>query len=539
MTRIRKILGVVFRNGLGIFFGKLRHLVRRRERNDGSSAELTIQERVRKVLEELGPVYVKVGQMLSTRPDLIGQEFATELTKLQDEAKPFPFEEVAAVIQKEFGAPVNELFAEFDEAPAAAASLAQGHRAVLKDGTKVFVKVQRPNAARQIRADMNVLTFLADQFHEGNPELRFLMLPKVVRQFRNSLLEEANFNNEKANIRRFAMQFRDDDRLVVPKVYDELSGEHVLTMEYIEGEKISNVETLRKKGVDTVKLSETVADLTLKQFFTHGFFHADPHPGNIFVLQNGKLCYLDFGLCGRLTADERILFCRFIVSVIERNEQHATQILLRLCDYEEEPGITEMECIIGEFIDRYFYGPLDQVDVPEALQQLYAACNHLHIALKPHIYLMLKTLGMADGFMRLLNPDYDIEKQLKPELLKITMRQFSPAKSLHQRVEDFFEAIELFSRAPAHIRNFTGKLMDGRLTFRQEFPQFDEYMRDYNHRQKQRTTAILTVGILINSTLLLQYRIPPIWRDFSILGAAGLATGILLAGALLVDLLRK
>ena len=152
---------------------------------------------------------------------------------------------------------------------------------------------------------------------------------------------------------------------------------------------------------------------------------------------------------------------------------------------------------------------------------------------------MLKTLGMADGFMRLLNPDYDIEKQLKPELLKITMRQFSPAKSLHQRVEDFFEAIELFSRAPAHIRNFTGKLMDGRLTFRQEFPQFDEYMRDYNHRQKQRTTAILTVGILINSTLLLQYRIPPIWRDFSILGAAGLATGILLAGALLVDLLRK
>ena len=539
VTRMRRILSVFFRNGLGMFFGRLQHLVTRRDRNFGNQQMLTFPERLRKSFEELGPVYVKVGQMLSTRPDLIGQDFADELAKLQDQVPPFPFSQVREVVQEELGAPLEELFAEFQETPTAAASLAQGHRATLKDGTKVFVKVQRPHVAHEIQADMNVLVLLADHLHETTPELRFLMLPKVARQFQQALQEEADYNTERGNIRRFGQQFADHPNLVVPKVFDHLSTSKVLTMEYIDGIKISKLEELRNSGADLVSLSETTADLTLKQFFTYGFFHADPHPGNIFVLPENKICYIDFGLCGRITREERTLFCRLILSILERDEQHASQLLLRLCDYEQEPDMDDLECVVGEFIDKYFYGPLSQLNIPEAIQQLFAVCNRMKVTMKPHIYLMVKALGTLDDMGRKLNPDYDLEKQLKPALTKVAMSQFSLHKSLPRRIEGLLELADLVSKTPNGLRNFANKLMSGQLTFRQEVPELKEFFRLYAHTQCQKAAAILTIGILLNSSILLACKIPPLWNEFSILGGIGLITGIIFAAVLTIDLMKK
>ncbi len=540
MARMRRILSVFFRNGLGMFFGRLRHFVSRKERTSAVDGQtLTLQERLRKSLEELGPVYVKVGQMLSTRPDLVGIDFAKELSKLQDHVAPFPFEQVKQVIQEDLGRPIEELYLEFDETPTAAASLAQGHRARLKDGTNVFVKVLRPGAVKEIRSDMNMLVFLADHVHANNPELRFLMLPRVLRHFRDALLEEVSYINEKGNMRRFAQHFADNPGIHVPQAYDGLCSDRVLTMERIDGIKIDQLEAIRQQGNDPVLLTENFAGLMLKQIFTYGFFHADPHPGNVYSLPGNKICYLDFGLCGRITQEERTLFCRFVVSILERNEQHAAQLLLRLCEYEEEPDLDELECVVGEFLDRYFYGPLSQLDVPGALQQLYVVCNRLRIAMRPHIYLMVKALGTVDGFIRILNPDYDLEKQLRPALQEVAFKQFSPQKSLHQRIEDFLDLLDMTSRTPANIRKFTGKLLDGELTFQHEFPQYEDYMRKTTRLHTQRTTAILTVGILINSTLLLAFNLPPKVGEVSLLGAIGLIIGIVMAAYLVIDLLRN
>lgn len=539
MTRMRKILGVLFKNGLGMFFGRFRHLVKRSERNSAENLDMTIPQRLRKAMEELGPVYVKLGQMLSTRPDLIGQEFATELANLQDNVQPFPFSQVKELVEQELGAPLSELFADFSETPFAAASLAQGHRATLKDGTQVFVKIQRPNAWKDIKADMRMLVFLADHLHESNPELRFLMLPKVARRFQQSIQEEVDYNNEKGNIHRFAEQFKDNPNIHVPKVFEDYSTDKILTMEFISGIKADQVDKLRESGLDTVKLSEIGADLSLKQFFTYGFFHADPHPGNIFILPDNKFCYIDFGLCGRISKEEQLLFCRLILSILERDEQHAAQILLRLCDYENEPDMGELECTVGEFIDRYFYGELDKLNVPEAISQIFMVCNQMHIALKPHIYMMIKALGTLDGLGRKLNPAYNLEKQLKPAMMKVATSHFHPTKSIYRRLEDVMELFDIVSRTPGGLRAFANKLMAGQLSFRQEIPELKEFMKTYSRTQTQRSTVLLSAAVMLNSTLLLAFKIPPVWHGASIIGAIGLVAGSLMAVLCLLDLMRN
>ncbi|MCQ2396099.1 MAG: AarF/UbiB family protein [Lentisphaeria bacterium] len=524
MTRMRKILGVLFRNGLGMFFGRFRNLVKRSERNSVENLNLTIPQRLRKALEELGPVYVK---------------FASELANLQNNVQPFPFSQVKETIEHELDAPLDELFADFSEKPFAAASLAQGHRATLKDGTQVFVKIQRPNAWKDIKADMRMLVFLADHLHESYPELRFLMLPRIARRFQKSIQEEVDYNNEKGNIHRFAEQFKDNPNLHVPKVFEDYSTAKILTMEFISGIKADHVDELRAAGLDPVKLSEIGADLFLKQFFTYGFFHADPHPGNIFILPDGKFCYIDFGLCGRISKEEQMLFCRLMMSILERDEQHAAQILLRLCDYETEPDMAELECTVGEFIDRYFYGELSKLDVPEAISQIFMVCNQMHIALKPHIYMMLKALGTLDGLGRKLNPEYNLEKQLRPAMMKVATSHFRPTKSIYRRMEDVMELFDIVSRTPGGLRAFANKLMTGQLSFRQELPDLREFMKVYSRTQTQRNTVLLSAAVMINSTLLLAFKIPPVWHGTSILGAIGLAGGIFMAAFCLFDLMRN
>ena len=541
MTRMRKILQVIFRNGLGIFFQRLRHLVSRRDWRESPEQESAplLFARLRKVMEELGPVYVKLGQMLSTRPDLVGEECAKELSLLQDQATPFPFEQTRQLLERELHGTLEELFAEFSSEPAAAASLSQGYNARLKDGTPVFVKVQRPRVLKNIRADMGVLLFLADQLHEDNPDLRFLMLPRVVRQFRQSLEEEADFHGETGNLLRFAQQFQGNPKVHVPRIYPDYCSDHVLTMERIQGIKLTRPEELQNAGLDPRVLCGTLADLMLQQFFTHGFFHADPHPGNLFALPENTVCFLDFGLCGRLTEEEKRLFCRLVVSLLERNEQHAAQLLLRLCDYEEEPDETELECAVGEFIDRFFHGSLKQLNVPAALSHLYAMCHRLKIAMKPHVYLMVKAMGTMDGVLRTLDPDYDLEKQLRPALMRVVLRQFNPHKSLHQHGEDLLEILEMASRAPSALRTLGTKLLQGKVTFQQEFPQMEEFLQAYRQRQRQRTTAILAVGILLNSTWLISLQLPRPWHCLHYLGLAGLALASLLIASLLLDLFRS
>ncbi|MBO4619507.1 MAG: AarF/ABC1/UbiB kinase family protein [Victivallales bacterium] len=540
MNHMRRILTVLFKNGLGMFFGGLRDLVPRKYTESVHSDERqeTLPVRIRKTLVELGPTFVKLGQMLSTRPDVIGAEYVAEFSKLQDEVPPFSFDEVKEIVEKELGRPLTEIFREFSEEPSAAASIAQGHRAVLQDGTVVFVKIQRPEIRKKILADIEVLGFLSRHVDEHFPNLRYLLLPRLVEQFRTSILEELDFNVERGNIKHFARQFANEKALVVPKVWDEFSTGQVLTMEWIDGISGNRFEELRQSGCDLVKLANDGAELALKQFFTYGFFHADPHPGNIFVLPGNRICYIDFGLCGRITDQERSLFCRMLMSVLERDERHVARMLLKLTVYEQEPDLDDLECALGEFIDRNFYGEIRDLDVPGALRQLYELCRQFRLSLKPHIYLMVRAMGLSDNLGRKLDPSFDLQAHLRPYVQATVLRQLDIMKSAHRHLEELVELRDNLAAAPGVLRSFFAQLMGGKLVLRHSLDDREEFLRLYLHAQNRRTVATCAAGTMVASALLMIAKIPPIWHGASVWGELGFLLTILMLAVLAFDILR-
>ena len=540
MNHMRRILTVLFKNGLGMFFGGLRDLVPRKYTESVHSDERqeTLPVRIRKTLVELGPTFVKLGQMLSTRPDVIGAEYVAEFSKLQDEVPPFSFDEVKEIVERELGCPLTEIFREFSEEPSAAASIAQGHRAVLKDGTVVFVKIQRPEIRKKILADIEVLGFLSRHVDEHFPNLRYLLLPRLVEQFRTSILEELDFNVERGNIKHFARQFANEKALVVPKVWDEFSTGQVLTMEWIDGISGNRFEELRQSGCDLVKLANDGAELALKQFFTYGFFHADPHPGNIFILPGDRICYIDFGLCGRITDQERSLFCRMLMSVLERDERHVARMLLKLTVYEQEPDLDDLECAVGEFIDRNFYGEIRDLDVPGALRQLYELCRQFRLSLKPHIYLMVRAMGLSDNLGRKLDPSFDLQAHLRPYVQATVLRQLDIRKSAHRHLEELVDLRDNLAAAPGVLRSFFAQLMGGKLVLRHSLDDREEFLRFYLHAQNRRTVATCAAGTMVASALLMLAKIPPIWHGASVWGELGFCLSILMLAVLAFDILR-
>lgn len=540
MNHVRRILTVLFKNGLGMFFGGLRDLVPHKYTEQVRPEEHpeVLPSRIRKTLVELGPTFVKLGQMLSTRPDVVGAEYAEEFSKLQDAVPAFPFAEVKEIVERELGRPMAEVFREFSEEPSAAASIAQGHRAVLLDGTVVFVKVQRPEIRKKVLADIDVLRFLSRHLDEHFPNLRYLLLPRLVEQFRTSMLEEMDFNIERGNIKHFARQFAKEEALVVPRVWDDYSTSQILTMEWIDGIKGSHFEEICQSGCDLVKLANDGAELALKQFFTYGFFHADPHPGNLFVLPNNRLCYIDFGLCGRITEQERSLFCRMLMSVLERDERHVARMLLKLTVYEQEPDLDDLECALGEFIDRNFYGEIRDLDVPGALRQLYELCHQFKLSLKPHIYLMVRAMGLSDNLGRQLDPTFDLQAHLRPYIQRTVLKQLDLTKSAHRHLEEIVDLRDNLVAMPGLFRSFFNQLMGGRMVLRHSLDDRDEFLRFYLHAQNRRTVATCAAGTMVSSALLILAKVPPLWHGASVWGELGFLCSILMLAVLAFDIFR-
>ena len=543
--RYRRIIQILFKYGFGELLDTLKieqyielglQKISRKHRE--TVERLTAPERFRLALEDLGPTFIKLGQVLSTRPDLIPLDYIAELSKLQDEIPPFPYDEVREIVKAELGDYPEEIFASFNHRPVAAASLGQVHRARLKTGEDVAVKVQRPGITRQIEIDLEILLHISQLMERHLKELNIIKPSKIVDEFSRSLEEELDYTVEISHIERFHRQFEDNDTVHVPRVYRALSTRRILTMEDIHGIKASKIGELEEKGYDLKELASRGADLMMEQIFIYGFFHADPHPGNIFVLPGNIICYIDFGMMGRVNRQEREDFADMLICVVRKRDDKLVDAVLKLTDYRQEPDREAFQRDISAFVDRNLYQPLKDLNLGEVLQQLLELATRYGLTIKPHLYLMMKALSQVESLGAELDPDFDIISHARPFISRIQLARFNPKRLAEEVFDSGLDLFNLLRIIPGEIQTILKQVKDGKLRIEFYHRGLDKMLTTHDQISNRIAYAIVLASLIVGSSLIVLSKVPPLWGDIPVIGLVGFLVAGVMGFWLLITIIR-
>jgi len=534
-NRYRQVLRVLFKYGFGDVLERLHvaeylqsglHIFKRGLKPP--LARLSRPERLRMAFAELGPAFIKLGQLLSTRPDLIPADFLEELTKLQDTAPPFPVAAVRAIVRAELGQQPEEIFQFFDDEPMAAASMAQVHHARLQNGDEAVVKVLRPGIEEIIAVDLEILVYIAGLMEQYIEELQDHNPVAVAQEFVRSLSQEIDFSQELANIQRFARQFEGKAAIHVPKVYPELSTGRVLVMERVAGIKSADVAALRAAGCDLPLVAKRGANLVMEQIFIHGFFHADPHPGNIFILPGNVVCFVDFGQMGRLSRQEREDMTNLIVHVVAGHEREMVSALLRVTNQIGEVNREALGRDLIRLIDLYLYRPLASLEAGPIIQEVIGLISRHRLSLKPEFYLMLKAVSTVEGVGLMLDPELELVTLAKPFMRRMSLGRFAP----NRLAEDFSSAglayAHLLREAPEELRLILHQVRCGQMRIEFEHRGIRQIAPDLHRIANRIAFAIVLAALIVGSSLIVLAGIPPRWHNIPLLGLLGfLIAGIM------------
>jgi len=545
IERYAEILGVLFKYGFDdlIHKAKIEQYLDFGRRVFGKGDEklktLSTAERLRMALQELGPTFIKLGQLLSTRADLLPPEFVDELVKLRDEIPPFPFEDAQRIMRVELKGEIDEFFQHIDPAPVAAASIAQVHRGRLLDGEDVAVKIQRPGIRRIIEVDLEILLHLVTlmEKHVGGWEIQ--RPTKVVEEFGRVMGKELDFSYEAANMERFASQFLDEPTVYVAKVYREASTDRVLTMDYVAGIKSSSIRQLRAEGYDLPLIAERGADLLMKQVFVHGFFHGDPHPGNLLILPENVICFLDLGNMGRLDREGRENIVDLVMGIANRDPSALAEALLRMTAWDEEPDRRSLEKDASEFIDRHFYRPLKELDVGKLLSQFFRMAATHRLRVNPDFLLFVKALSLIEGLGRELDPEFDIIHKATPFVEQIHKERFYPRRIIEDVIGSSSEVMQLLRSLPRDLQTLFRQARKGKLKLEFEHLGLEPLLKTLERFSSRLSFAVVLASLVIGSSLIIHSGIPPKWHDIPVIGLAGYLVAALMGFWLLVSILRR
>ena len=545
IERYRQIISVLFKYGFGDVIDILHighyieiALPKRIRREHETIEEFTLPERVRMAMEELGPTFVKMGQILSTRPDLIPMEFITQFEKLQDDVPPFPFSDVKKTIESELKAPMDTIFQDFDETPVAAASIGQVHRATLMDGEDVAVKVQRPDIRKTIEVDLEIMLHLATLLERNVDACQIYHPIRIVTEFADTLTKEIDYKNEAFYIERFARQFLDDPTVYVPKVFSEATTAKVLTMEYIDGVKVSDIDRLEKEGFDRKVIAARGADLIFKQIFVHGFFHADPHPGNIVILAGNVVCYLDFGMMGRIDRQTREDIVDLVLAIVRQNEAKATDALLRLTKHDAPIDRRRLEMDVADIVSQYLGKSLKEIGVGQLLHQFMDLISKYRLQIPPDLFMMIKAITMVEGFGTVLDPDFDYTSSATPFIKRIRMERMHPKRVAGDMLNSGAEIIHLLKEIPGGLHDILEQAKRGQTTIRFEHRGIEPMQKTLDQVSNRISFAIVLASLVMGSGLIVLAGIPPLWYNIPIIGIIGFLGAGAMGFWLLFSILR-
>ncbi|MBC2717561.1 MAG: AarF/ABC1/UbiB kinase family protein [Desulfobacteraceae bacterium] len=545
-ARYRQIVTILFKYGFENILGAFKidkyinvglKLIsrKRRELMDNHSRP----QRVRMALEDLGPTFIKLGQALSMRPDFVSVEFINELSKLQDMVPPCDFPEIKAIIESEFNLEIDEIFDFFDITPIASASIGQVHKARLKDGREVAVKVQRPDLDKLIAVDLGIMYHLASLIENNIAEISFIRPVKIVEEFTRIIAKELDYNIEANHLERFARDFSDDPTIHIPEVYRILTSKRVLTMEFIYGTKASDIKSLEKAGIDKKKITCNGANLLLKQIFDHGFFHSDPHSGNIFILANNVIAMLDFGQVGAVDQQSKEDFVDLIESVVLQNPFKATRQLLRITYWDKKPDIRRLEKEVADFIGNHLHKPLKELNISLLIQDLLNIVSRYKLRIPPDIFLMMKALGTIEGIARRLDPDFDMIEQAAPFIKQIKMERVTPQRLSDDLYTLTGEFIQFFKQFPTDMMEISRLIKEQKLSLRIDKKSLETIQSANNKTGNRISFSIIIAALIIGSAIVIIAKTPPFVFGMSFLGFSGIAVSAVMGLWLFIGIVRN
>lgn len=497
-------------------------------------------ERFRLLLESLGTTFIKFGQILSTRNDILPEDYCAELKKLQDKVPPFPDEQAKAIIKEELGKTTDELFQSFSEKPVACASIAQVYKATLPNGEIVAIKIRRPNIEKRIQADLAIMEDLSRLLEKYVQEARAIRPTTLVREFGRQLQQEMNLLVEANNLERFNILNQNESRLKLVKLYRDLSTSHILTMEFVTGTKISNTEKLRSLNLDLKTIAKNGASVIISQIFDQGFYHGDPHPGNILVQDDGRICFLDFGAMGKLTKEQRMLLAEGLVAVVRRRDDELLRVVLKLSSNGDDIKDTkELGRDISDFVDTYAYLPLNRIKVDEILNDLTKLLTKHGIILPPEISTLVKVLAMLDGTYLAIDPDFQVMEVMKPYAQKLVLEKFDPKRLASDMTHTSAELYRLLRDLPDEARSIIKTIKKAELKVSVSSGNLKQVLRTFDKDANRLSYALIVSALLLASALLLHTHTPPVWHEVSILGIVGLIASATMGLWLLIAIARS
>ena len=545
-SRYRQILTILFRYGFDDLVERLKidqyieiglQMISRHKRENVE--KLTRAERLRLLFEELGTTFIKFAQILSTRPDIIPADVIRELEKLQDEVPPFPYAEAKEIIEAELGDGIENVFSSFDETPLASASVAQVHKAVLNDGDVVAVKVQRPGIKKIIEVDLEIMLHLATLMEKNIEEISFQKPTRVVEEFARTLERELDFGTEAANMERVSSQFLNDRTIYIPKVYSEFSSSRVLTMEYVDGIKVSEIDKLEAAGMNLKTVTARGADFVMKQVFEFGFFHADPHPGNIFVLPDNVICPIDFGMTGSVNKRQQALFVDIMESLAKKDAERCARLLLKLGEYDEEPDLRVFERELDDFMGKHLFKSLKDMDIGSLLQDLLDIATKNRVRVPPVIFLMIKAFTAVEGTARLLDPEFDMIAYAEPFVKRAKLARYSPGKLAEDLFITLSDSMHVLQALPQEVLQVARLIRQNKLTLNMEMKELETFLQNHNQGTNRLSFAIIIAALIMGSALLLAFSTPPLFYGISFVGMLGFSAAAFLGVWLLIAILKK
>jgi len=548
--RVRQIINVFLKYEFGHIIDQLRlHRyisIRKRLKTFGqwpAEKTHTVPERLRMAFAELGPSFIKLAQILSARPDLITAPFADEFKKLQDKVPPFPTAEAKRIIEEETRLPINKVFKSFNDKPTAAASIAQVHQGTLLDGSDVIIKVQRPDIREQIETDINILTTVAQLMEKHIPESRFFNPVGIVEEFARTVRKELDFSEEAKNCLRFRKNFEASSHVYIPKVYNEFSTGKILTMERIEGVRIDDISGIEGLGLDRKELAKNGVDAYFKMVLEDGFFHADPHPGNIFAMSEGQIGFMDFGIVGRVTDEMKETMANTFLALINKDFDRLIDQYIELGLVPEEVDLMafrkDFKADLIYFLEPLYGMTLTEINFGEYMDIVTHLAMKHNMKIPSDLLLVNKAMLILENLGRELDPDFNFIAAAEPYASKLVRERFSPSRiyeKARKGIEEIGDFVVVF---PRQMKQIIRKVLKDDIHMKLTHVGLERFIRDMDKSSNRIAFALIVSSMILSSAIMHTAGIGPKIFGFSMLALSAFGFAFFLGIWLIISIIRS